>query len=78
MKDTAAEHFQPVDAIAKALWQEMEKLEPSDDAEEWEELGPRARDFYRLCVLRIVEDRDLINLALSSHNPITWRPEERK
>lgn len=49
--------------LAQLLRETIERLDPSDDDREWQELSEGERRFYELCVSTILEERELIALA---------------
>jgi hypothetical protein len=50
-------------SLARRLHEKMEQLEPTED-DDWENLSERQREFYRLCVESIFDERELSRSAL--------------
>lgn len=46
--------------LARVLFEEMERLDPQDDRS-WSELSPRQRDFYALCVRKLLDALPAMN-----------------
>ncbi|MFL5338502.1 MAG: hypothetical protein ACJ8H8_36430 [Geminicoccaceae bacterium] len=46
---TEAEWDDLTDRLARVLHREMERLDPTEDAD-WESMDERRRDFYRFCI----------------------------
>lgn len=57
------EHVSAVTELARSLYVEMERLDPSSDAR-WNDLTDREREFFRLTVEGILARRDLVLQAL--------------
>jgi hypothetical protein len=49
--------------LARRLHWKMEHLDPSENRD-WDELSERKRDFFRLCVIAILDDADSVKRAL--------------
>jgi hypothetical protein len=54
-----------VDALARRLYETMDKIDPSPMAE-WPCLDTENREFYRACVRDLLAERRLIQEALAS------------
>jgi hypothetical protein len=52
-----------LDVLAKRLHAEMENLDPTEDGK-WEHLSEREKEFYRLTVSGLFEDRASIRALL--------------
>ena len=50
-------------SLARRLHGKMEQLDPTED-DDWENLSERQREFYRLCVESIFDERELSRSAL--------------
>lgn len=57
-----------IDPLARALHKSMERRDPSNEGDIWEDLTPNAQDFYRGCVSDIMRDDRAILLALEHQN----------
>ena len=55
-----------LEALARRLHWEMERLE-SDDFGAWEALTEFQKDFYRFCISGLLDQPDLVQLALTRH-----------
>jgi hypothetical protein len=49
--------------LSRRLHWKMEHLDPTGEGE-WEVLTDRKKDFYRLCVIAILDDADSVRRAL--------------
>lgn len=54
----------PVEHLATVLHDKMEHLEPTEDGD-WECLSERQREFYRLCVKRLLVERTVLTAAMA-------------
>jgi hypothetical protein len=54
-----------IDALARRLYETMDKIDPSPSAE-WPNLDCENREFYRECVRDLLAERRLIQEALAS------------
>lgn len=57
-----------LDRLAEQLRWKMEHLDP-EDARAWTELTDREREFFRLSVKSLLDERDLVLTALSQVAP---------
>lgn len=55
-----------LEELAKELFFIMEKLDPTDDpsAYNWGSISDRDREFFRICVKRLLHRRELLETAL--------------
>ena len=53
-----------IEALARALYRTMERLDPSDERE-WDELSEHEKEFYRFCIKSIVAEHQLVRFLLS-------------
>jgi hypothetical protein len=66
------ESEQSIMRLARKLYLSMIILDPGGPGEDasWDELTARRRDYYRLLVSAILEERELVTSALADDNPI--------
>ena len=59
--------MEPEIALARTLYEAMERLDPSsaEDPLSWESLPERDREFYRHCVRAMLADDEIVLAALS-------------
>ncbi len=61
-----------IDALAKRLHWKMEHLDPTDD-DDWEKMSDRQREFYRISVESLLEERAHLISALT----LRWARRQR-
>lgn len=52
-----------IESLAKHLFEELERLVPSDDASEWANLDEGEKELYRTCVEGLLVKWQLVNNA---------------
>jgi hypothetical protein len=58
---------EPIEALARLLYEEMERLAPGvDDYVPWDDLDASQRSFHLHVVARLLSERDLIRCALAN------------
>lgn len=55
--DRAALKDEARERLARALFEAMEKLDPSQETLAWDGLPSGEKDFYRACVIRLESER---------------------
>jgi len=53
-----------IEALARRLHWKMEHLDPTDE-DDWEKLSDRQREFYRISIVSLLEERALLISALN-------------
>lgn len=58
--------MEPEIALARILYEAMERLDPSgpEDASPWDRLPDRDREFYRHCIRALIANKGLVLAAL--------------
>jgi hypothetical protein len=66
VKDAPAPETQEeaLEFLARRLDETMERLDPSNDHSEWEQLSEHQREFYRACVNAVFQERRIARIAL--------------
>ena len=57
----------PAEQLARQLYWEMERLEPTDDDCNWDCLSEHEKNFYRSCISGLFDRADLIRALLDRH-----------
>ena len=63
--------------LAERLYESMERLDPGD-GRSWDELSPREREFYRVLMTLVLEERELVAQAIADNDNVGRGSEESK